>query len=74
LYIEDSKGGWLNKDLGRFSNDDAAVLEGLVYLFESNSDEIYLKHFFEISDKLNERDDISRNLADNYRDNKVLLG
>lgn len=74
LYIEDSKGGWLNNDLGRFSNDDAAVLEGLVYLYEATSDEIYLKHFFEISDRLNERDDISRNLADNYRDNKVLLG
>lgn len=74
LYKKDSKGGWLNNDQGRFSNDDAAVLEGLVYLYETTSDEIYLKHFFEISDRLNANDDMTRNLSDKYRSNQVLPG
>lgn len=50
------------------------MLEGLVYLYETTGDEIYLKHFFEISYRLNANDDIDRNLSDQYRNNQILLG
>lgn len=46
LYNTDSKGGWPNNDQGRFSNDDATVLEGLVYLYEVTKDPVYVRHFF----------------------------
>lgn len=74
LYKKDSGGGWLNNDQGRFSNDDAAVLEGLIYLYEETLDEIYIQYFFEISDRLNANDDVSRGISDKYRGNVILHG
>jgi hypothetical protein len=69
-----SKGRWPNNDQGRFSNDDATVLEGLVNLYEVTKDPDYVRHFFDISDRLNANDDIARNKVDKFRNNQILPG
>ena len=74
LYQQDSRGGWPNNDEGRFSNDDATVIEGLIYLYKKTNDEIYLERCFEVSDRLISNDDVSRGVVDKYRNNHVLPG
>lgn len=74
IYETSSNGGWQNNDNGRFSNDDASAMTGLLLLFEKTKDTIYIKHFFKISDRIISNTDVNRGIKDKYRNNKILLG
>lgn len=74
LYNLSSGGGWENNDNGRMSNDDAAVLDGLILLYEVTKDSIYIDYFLQIAERIYNSTDINRGIKDSFRGNKILPG
>ena len=74
LYLESANGGWKDNDNGRFSNDDAPVIQALLELYEITKDSRYIDKLYSLVNNFLENDDIARGLQDQHRGNQILPG
>ena len=74
LYLESANGGWKDNDNGRFSNDDAPVIQALLELYEITKDSRYIDKLYSLVNNFLENDDIARGLQDQHLGNQILPG